>query len=64
MLITAAIARGLIVAVGIALILAAPTETMRLFGVVAILFGVYRFYVLFRWSSSAPTDDERDEDME
>ncbi|GBD04512.1 hypothetical protein HRbin20_00077 [bacterium HR20] len=64
MLITAAIARGLIVAIGIALILAAPTETMRLFGVIAILFGGYRLYVLFRLSASAPTDGERDDQVE
>jgi|GEM_PF-1125805 len=64
MLITAAVARGLIVAIGIALILAAPTETMRLFGVIAILFGGYRLYVLLRFSASASTDRESDEDVE
>jgi|DewCreStandDraft_2_1066082.scaffolds.fasta_scaffold00008_112 hypothetical protein len=64
MLITAAVARGLIVAIGIALVVAAPTETMRLFGVLAVLFGVYRLYLLLRFSASASTDREGDEDVE
>ncbi|RMF34643.1 MAG: hypothetical protein D6747_04440 [Chlorobiota bacterium] len=64
MLITAAVARGLIVAIGIAFVLAAPSETMRLFGVIALLFGGYRLYVLFRLSASAPTNGERDDGVE
>ncbi len=64
MLFTTALARGLIVAIGVALVVDAPTETMRLFGVVAILFGVYRLYVLFRLFASAPTDGERDDGVE
>lgn len=63
MLIASTVVRGLIVAMGIALVFAAPTDTMRLFGILAIVFGVYRLYVLFRFSASAPPTDARDEDL-
>jgi len=49
MLITTAVVRGAIIAFGIALVIAAPDETLRLVGLVAILFGAYRFYLLFRY---------------
>jgi|YNPMSStandDraft_1061717.scaffolds.fasta_scaffold08479_6 hypothetical protein len=62
MLITTAVVRGAIIAFGIALVIAAPDETLRLVGLVAILFGAYRFYLLFRYSSSS--DEERADDAE
>lgn len=53
MFITTAVVRGSIIAVGIALMIAAPDETLRLVGLIAILFGAYRLYLLFRYSSSS-----------
>ncbi|MCS6999295.1 MAG: hypothetical protein RML15_01095 [Bacteroidota bacterium] len=40
--------RGLIVAVGVALVIVGPTDLLRLFGVLAIVFGAFRLYLLFR----------------
>jgi len=49
LLIATAIIRGVIIAVGIALLAVGPSETIRLLGVLAIVFGGIRLWMLFRY---------------
>lgn len=56
MLLVTGVVRGAIIVAGIVLLLFGRDDTIRLFGVLAILFGGVRLYLLFR--NRPATEDE------
>jgi hypothetical protein len=59
LLVTTGIIRAAIIVVGILLFVFGVNETMRLFGVLAVVFGVLRLYLLLRSNSR---DEEAQDD--
>jgi hypothetical protein len=57
MLLVTGVVRGAIIVAGIVLLLFGRDDTIRLFGVLAILFGGVRLYLLFR-NRPAAEDEE------